>query len=194
MNALIVVAHPKPGSFTHALAEAAAQSLRDSGWNVTETDLYAERFDPLLTEADMSGPPDAVLASHQANLANADLILLAFPLWWSQMPAILKGYVDRVFAQGIAYRDQPEGSRPLLTGKAGGLIITLGASKTDYESNGRLEALTRTLDEGILGFCGVEMQIHFLFDRMHRRTAEERTQMLLDVQTSVTHFAQEWTA
>ncbi len=196
MRALVVVAHPNPTSFTHALAHAAETSLRAHGWSIDWHDLYTEQFDPVLTQADMAalraGTPPPDMAEHMEHLRGADFVLLAFPLWWTQMPAILKGYVDRIFAHGVAYQDQPAGSLPLLTGKAGGLLITLGASREDYAQNGRLDALQRTLDEGVLEYCGISVQLRMLFDRMHRTSPEEREAMIQEVQTRVAHFAQEW--
>ncbi|XP_039186870.1 NAD(P)H dehydrogenase [quinone] 1 isoform X3 [Crotalus tigris] len=123
-RALIVLAHQEPASFNHAMQRAAVEALEGAGWIVAVSDLYAERFDPVLSRADFAGDPDdprslnyakeAGLAwkegrlrgdilSEMEKLAAADLVLFQFPLHWFGLPAILKGWFDRVLVQGFAY-------------------------------------------------------------------------------------------
>ncbi len=105
MNILIVLAHPDPASFNHALATAAAQASRQQGHTVVFHDLYAEAFDPILPagESSKTAPLEPSLRWHCDDLAAADGIVVIHPNWWGQPPAILKGWIDRVVRPGVAY-------------------------------------------------------------------------------------------
>lgn len=108
MNHLIVYAHPHEDSFNHAILNTAADALRANGHEVTIRDLYKLNFNPVLTSADTSAmragnTPDDI-KTEQAHLAKADVISFIYPFWWTGLPAILKGYVDRTFSYGFAYQ------------------------------------------------------------------------------------------
>ncbi len=105
MNVLIVLAHPDPASFNHALAAAAAQAATQQGHAVVLHDLHAEAFDPVLPAAEIpeAAPLEPWLQRHCADLAAADGIVVVHPNWWGQPPAILKGWIDRVVRPGVAY-------------------------------------------------------------------------------------------
>jgi len=102
----LILAHPDPGSFNHAIAHAAQAALQDNGHEVNFHDLYGEQFGPLLPATEIpdgASLPDAV-AVHCRELAAAEGIIIVHPNWWGQPPAILKGWIDRVIRPGIAYR------------------------------------------------------------------------------------------
>ena len=105
MKLSLILAHPGPGSFNHAIAETARQTLLRNGHTVFFHDLYAEGFDPILPAHEI--PKDAALpaeiARHCAEIAAADGIIVVHPNWWGQPPAILKGWIDRVIRPGVAY-------------------------------------------------------------------------------------------
>lgn len=105
MKILIVLAHPDPASFNHALAEVAAAEVRRQGHDVRVHDLHAEGFDPILPpgEAPEGAPLPPWLARHCADLAGAEGIVIVHPNWWGQPPAIMKGWIDRVIRPGVAY-------------------------------------------------------------------------------------------
>ena len=105
MKLSLILAHPGPGSFNHAIAETARQTLLHNGHTVFFHDLYAEGFDPILPAHEI--PKDATLppeiARHCAEIASTDGIIVVHPNWWGQPPAILKGWIDRVIRPGVAY-------------------------------------------------------------------------------------------
>ena len=105
MKISLILAHPNQGSFNHAIARTAAQTLAGNGHEVFFHDLYAERFDPILPgpEIPKRAALDPVVAQHCAEIAAADGIVIVHPNWWGQPPAILKGWVDRVIRPGVAY-------------------------------------------------------------------------------------------
>jgi len=113
MRVLVIYAHPLEESFAGALHRAVLAALKGGGHEVDDCDLYALGFDPVLSAAERESyntpsPDLSAVAEHVARLQAADALVLCFPTWWYGMPAILKGYFDRVWAQGVAFR-LPEG-------------------------------------------------------------------------------------
>ena len=121
MRVLVVYAHPLSDSFAAALRDTVVQRLHAAGHEVDHCDLYAESFDPVLTPAERrayntSHPDLSAVDTHVARLRAAEALVLCFPTWWYGMPAILKGWFDRVWASGVAFT-LPEGGgaiRPAL--------------------------------------------------------------------------------
>ncbi|TMK06760.1 MAG: NAD(P)H-dependent oxidoreductase, partial [Alphaproteobacteria bacterium] len=108
MRVLVVYAHPLSDSFAAALRDTVVQRLRAAGHDVDHCDLYAEGFDPVLTPAERrayntSHPDLSAVDAHVARLRAAEALVLCFPIWWYGMPAILKGWFDRVWASGVAF-------------------------------------------------------------------------------------------
>ncbi|MBM3796131.1 MAG: NAD(P)H-dependent oxidoreductase [Acidobacteria bacterium] len=105
MNLSILLAHPRPGSLCHQLARAAADAACAQGWTAALHDLYAERFDPVMGDAEAASrrSDDPLVERHCAEVATADGIVIVHPNWWSGPPAILKGWCDRVMRPGVAY-------------------------------------------------------------------------------------------
>lgn len=109
MRVLVLYAHPVETSFCSALHAGAVAALADAGHAVDDCDLYAEGFDPLLSRDERLGYHDAPdnrlsVASHVDRLQSADALVLVFPVWNFGFPAILKGYLDRVFLPGVSFR------------------------------------------------------------------------------------------
>ncbi len=105
-NLSVILAHPRHGSFNHAIAATAVQALETQGHEVRFHDLYQENFDPVLLAPELEREaflhPD--LAQHCREIAQAQGIVIVHPNWWGQPPAILKGWVDRVLRPEVAYR------------------------------------------------------------------------------------------
>jgi putative NADPH-quinone reductase len=187
MKISVILAHPHPGSFNHAIAEAAAATLRESGHSVVVHDLYLEKFDPLLTadEIPRNAPLPPVVAAHCSGIATADGIVIVHPNWWGMPPAILKGWVDRVLRPGVAYRfdekDSGEGIPiGLLNTKA---VIVFNTSNTpalrEQEVFG--DPLERIWKDCIVSFCGVPVFHRRMFGVIVTSTAEQRTAWLEEV-------------
>lgn len=106
MRVLILLAHPQPGSFNHAIADAVGKALTGAGHQVDLCDLCAEGFDPLFTPAELKrdGALPSGLAAEIERLKAADALVVVHPNWWGQAPAILKGWLDRVLRVGETYR------------------------------------------------------------------------------------------
>jgi NAD(P)H dehydrogenase (quinone) len=108
VNILVVLAHPDPASFNHALAATVVQASRQQGHAVVLRDLYAEGFDPVLPAAEIprDAPLEPWLERHCRELSAADGLVIVHPNWWGQPPAILTGWIDRVARPGLAYAFQ----------------------------------------------------------------------------------------
>jgi NAD(P)H dehydrogenase (quinone) len=178
MNVLIVFAHPESASFSAALKDTAVATLAAAGHAVVVSDLYAMGWNPVLGpqefEHDRADPGFLDLsreqenahrnASHapdvraeQARVAAADLVLLHFPMWWFGMPALLKGWVDRVFSRGFAYSTGRKYDRGHFRGKRAILCITTGTASTLYEPDGidgNLLHVLWPIHNGMLAYTG----------------------------------------
>jgi putative NADPH-quinone reductase len=181
MKVLSVLGHQRPGSFCHALSATAADQLRAAGHEVVFHDLYQEAFDPILPDGEIAkgAPPDAVVARHCRELAEADGYVVVHPNWWGQPPAVLKGWIDRVFRQGVAYEFSPQGVVGLLAGKS---AVVLSTSNTPRDDELRLygDPLENLWKNCIFGFCGVKDFHRRNFESMVMSTPEQRADWLLE--------------
>lgn len=182
MNHLIVLAHPYDKSFNYALAEAIESTSIEAGAETRIRNLYEIGFDPVLKGEDLRNLQKKTYAAdiqaEQAEIAWADLITFVYPVWWAGLPAILKGYVDRVFANGFAFADGETGPIGLLTGKKALLVSTSGFPDSVYEEIGMHASMKQTSDEAIFNFCGVEVAAHLFFGAIPYSTEEERVAYL----------------
>ena len=105
MRISVILAHPDPESFNHAIAQTAVEALKANGYRVSFHDLYQEKFDPRLNLEELAKDAilPAVIRKHCDEIAAASGIVIVHPNWWGQPPAILKGWVDRVIRPGVAY-------------------------------------------------------------------------------------------
>ncbi len=165
MHALIALAHPDRDSLTHAVAHRIAEGITadDAGHSVEIADLAAEGFDPRFTEADLAlfqkkaGPPADVAAEH-ARLERADALVLVYPIYWWSFPALLKGWIDRVFTQGWAYEDDESGKVvKKLQRLQVHLVANGGADQRTIARHGYFGAMRTQIDHGIFGYCGARV-------------------------------------
>ena len=161
MHILVILGHPDPASFNHAIAGSVCEALVGSGHTVTFHDLAAEGFDPCLPAEEI--PQDGVVSDmvrrHCDELRAAEGIVIVHPNWWGQPPAILKGWIDRIIRPGVAYRfvegDSGEGVPVgLLDTRA---VLVLNTSNTPFEREMQafgnpLEALWKRC---VFDLCGV---------------------------------------
>jgi NAD(P)H dehydrogenase (quinone) len=180
MNVLIVFAHPEPNSFNGAMKTLAIDTLSTAGHTVIVSDLYAEGFDAIAGPADVTDRVNNErfdLGIEQANAANkdcfaadvqgeidrlfmADLLILQFPMWWYSTPAILKGWIDRVFAFGVTYDFGRTWDYGVMKGKRAMLSLTTSAPPSTFMPDGRngdLERILWPLHGGVLALCGYEV-------------------------------------
>lgn len=156
MHALVVHAHPEPTSFSAALTNAAREEIARLGHTAEVSDLYAEGFDPVAGRRDFLSVADPQrfhyqteqalaartgqfspdIAREQERVRRADLLILQFPLWWGGPPAILKGWIDRVLAYGVAYEDGARFDSGFFKGRRGLLCVTTGGTSQRFSPEG----------------------------------------------------------
>jgi NAD(P)H dehydrogenase (quinone) len=161
MKISVIVAHPNPQSFNHAIAAAALAELRQNGHTVTYHDLHAERFDPLLPAAEipMAAVPPPEIAAQSREIAEADGVVVVHPNWWSQPPAILKGWLDRVLRPGVAYKfgAGPNGEGIIIGLLKAKAVVVFTTSNTPADKEVALygDPLEGLWKKCVWGFCGV---------------------------------------
>ncbi|MYM25204.1 flavodoxin family protein [Duganella sp. FT135W] len=178
MNVLIVYAHPDPNSLNAALKHYAIQRLQTAGHAVQVSDLYAMEWNAKLAASEIPKLENhrADILREQEKLLWADTVIFQFPLWWFSMPAIMKGWVERVYTLGFGYgvgehSDVRWGDRygeGTLTGKRAMLMVTAGGWESHYSPrgiNGAVDELLFPIHHGILYYPGMEVLPPFMVYR-----------------------------
>ena len=137
MKALIIYAHPWDGSFNHSVLEAVRKGLSDSGHKIDLIDLVKDDFNPVMSEKELAlyskgGSLDPKVIDYQARIGEADYLFFIFPNWWGGVPAILKGFFDKVFLKNFAYKKEPAPGNGLLDIKGAAVISTFDAPSIVY--------------------------------------------------------------
>lgn len=161
----LVLVHPRKRSFTATMADAFAQAAREAGAEVEVRDLYRLRFDPCLRASEMPDHPGFrpradVLAEREA-IGKADVFAFFYPLWFNGPPAMMKGYVERVFGLGFGYSPiRHGGNQPMLLGRKLAAFTSSGAPQDWVESSGAWTALRENFDNHLAAMTGMEMIGH----------------------------------
>jgi putative NADPH-quinone reductase len=186
MEALVVVGHPAPGSFNRAIAEAIRETWSAAGCNVRFHDLVEEDFDPRLSAAEARGQAstDPLVLRHIAELKGSDLLAVVHPNCWGAPPALMKGWIDRVFAPDAAYgfaKGVDQGNVPvgLLTTKVA-LIVNTGNTPGPRERDVFGDPLERMWRDCILTYCGVRHVMRTLFGVIASSSDDERRAWLAE--------------
>lgn len=180
MNHLVILAHPNPSSFCHALCQTAAEALSQSG-RVQIRDLYQLEFDPVLTLSELKGKTDLPELEAERELVRwADHLLFVFPVWWYDRPAILKGWVDRVLSYGFAYRVEKGRGVGLLTGKTATVVATFGSRAEEIEalSPAAVDWVMEAMARGTLEYCGFSDVTRRPLFALDKAAQEERLELL----------------
>jgi NAD(P)H dehydrogenase (quinone) len=171
MKHLVVAAHPAADSFTMGLAHAYATELEQLGHSQRTYDLYRMGFNPVLAAhelapASVDHPISADVVQAQDDIRGADVLTVLYPLWWLSMPAMMKGYIDRVFARGFAYESHNGIVHGLLSGKKSVLITVSGAPLPLLVQSGNWNAVQVLQDTHIFRSAGFELLEHLHFDEV----------------------------
>lgn len=176
MRHLIIYAHPNENSLNHNLLNTVIETLQSHNEEIIVRDLYKIGFDPVFSLEDMQGQFQGKLSddvkTEQEHISWAEQITFIYPIWWTGLPAIMKGYIDRVFSYGFAYRYDQGIQKGLLKGKKTVIINTHGKSHEEYEKMGMGKALTLTSDNGIFIYSGLEIIRHLFFDKADKASPE----------------------
>ncbi|MGD0505325.1 MAG: NAD(P)H-dependent oxidoreductase [Steroidobacteraceae bacterium] len=184
MKHILVAAHPVADSFTMGLVHAYATELEQLGHSQQTYDLYRIGFNPVLAAHELVAvshdhPASADVAQAQDDIRAADALTVFYPLWWLSMPAMMKGYIDRVFARGFAYESHNGIVRGLLSGKKSVLITVSGAPLPLLVQSGNWNAVQVLQDTHIFRSAGFDLLEHLHFDEVapHLSEALAKTHM-----------------
>lgn len=176
MKHLVIYAHPNSNSLNSHLKDAIVTQLLQQNHEVVIRDLYQLNFNPVLSLDDIAGQRKGAVADdvqrEQDYITWADCITFIHPIWWTGLPAMMKGYIDRVFSYGFAYRYDQGVQRGLLTGKQAVIINSHGKSNAEYSAIGMDHAFSLTFDKGIYLYCGFDIKKHLYFDKADRPAPE----------------------
>ena len=215
MNIFLLIAHPEPRSLNGAISQFINERLQGQGHQVQVSDLYAMRWKATLDRDDFQHPdadePDGRfnpssasgralqrgtqapdIAAEQAKLLWADAVIVQFPLWWYSMPAVMKGWFDRVYAYGFAYgvgehSDHRWGERfgeGRLAGKRAMLVVTTGGWDSHYGPrgiNGPIDDLLFPIHHGMLYYPGMSVLPPYLVHRTGKVDAQRHARIEADL-------------
>lgn len=184
MKTLVVVAHPRTESLTSSLTKKIVEGLAHTGHEYEILDLYAEKFNPLLLPIDEPefGDPNKMYSEEvqreMERIKKHDAIIFVFPVWWHSIPAILKGYIDRVFNNGFAY-----GTSKLPIDKIRWVALAAD-SRYGFKKRGYQLMMEHQLNIGIADYVGVpDPEIHFLYNSLGADVIDDKDMLN-------THFEQ----
>ena len=203
VNVLIIYAHPEPTSFAGAMKNVAVSALTAAGHRVEVSDLYAEGFNPVAGRHDFKNAADPVrfhyqseqlnasrtngfaadLVREQDRLMRADLLVFIFPLWWGGVPAIVKGWFDRVCAYGVAYADGRRYERGYFVGRRALLALTTGGTIRRFSADGsygEMRHVLHSIQRCMLEYLGLETLEPFVAYAAPRVDPTVRTEYLRD--------------
>lgn len=211
MNVLIVHAHPEPQSFTTSLKSLAVEQLTAAGHTVTVSDLYEMNWNPVASADDFAqrknpdylvyaleqrhgyetGTLAADIAGEIEKIKAADLIIFNFPIFWFSVPAILKGWIDRVLVSGLCYGGLRFYDRGGLKGKKAMLTFTLGGREHMFGADaihGEIETMLRPILRGTLAYVGLEVLPNFAAYHVPYISPEARQDILEQYKERLAHL------
>lgn len=203
-RAHIVYAHFEPRSFVAAMRDTVADGLSAQGWTTTCSDLYAQGFNPVAQAADFAERRDPNylvysleqrhalehdalapdIAAEVAHIRSADLLVLVFPVFWFSMPAILKGWIDRVFLSGLFYGGRRVYDRGGMVGKRALVVTSLGGRGHMFGSgalHGDITTMLRPVLQGSLAYVGYEVLSPFVAYHVPYISHTERSGVLREL-------------
>lgn len=197
---MLLLAHPRPGSFNHALADRVAGALTSSGARVLAHDLHAEGFDPLAraAEAHTSGPAaaavrdrseDPLLRRHREELGEAEALVVVHPSWWGKPPAILAGWLDRVLVPGVVYRLDDAGGEPVpLVTLRRMLVVNTSDTPAEREAAAFGDPLEAIWRRCVAPYVGSPETERLVLRVVSGAGAEQRARWLDDAEAAARHL------
>ncbi|MDG5789206.1 NAD(P)H-dependent oxidoreductase [Evansella sp. AB-P1] len=186
MKHLIVFMHPTKKSFNGAILDTYVDGLRSNGDTVIIRSLYEQELQPLLSQQEykntLANTYKLDVKKEQSYIEEADVISFIFPLWWGGFPAVGKGYIDRIFSYGFAYRLKGESPIPLLTGREVRMIFTSGTPEEEMRNSKMYTHFVDLTEKSIFSFCGLKLTDVLYFGDVLQCGDERRKEMLHKVE------------
>jgi len=194
MKIVVILGHPQKGSFNHAIAEMAVDTLRSEGHEIIYHDLYEEGFEPVITSEEIpkGARIDAVIEKHCRHMAEADGIIIVHPNWWGMPPAIMKGWIDRVIRPGVAYafleNDKGEGVPIGLLKAKAAIVFNTSNTEEARETDVFGDPLETIWKNCIFSLCGVDNFYRRMYGIIVTSSDEERRHWLEDARQVVLKY------
>lgn len=183
MNILVIIGHPDQGSFSHALANRFNEKALFLGHSVKIIDISLLNFDPILRKNIHKEPLEEDLVRSQEAIAWSHKLVFFYPIWWGGMPALLKGWIDRVFISGFAFKFKDRFTwKKLLLGKSAHIFTTMDTPIFVYHCL-LGEPNVKQMKNGILEFCGISPVTFSEYSPISHSTQEQREEWLKNVET-----------
>lgn len=186
MNLLLIVCHPHEQSFSHAIGNRVEETSRAAGINTVRHNLYTEEFDPVLSDSELARQYsfEPMVQQYTEELRNASHFVFVHPDWWSGPPALLKGWIDRVFRPGVAYdwigeEFTQKRHEPLLTGRTASVFVS-----TDRTAEDPPESL-RLFWTDLCAYAGIELPEVRIFPELRFSSIRQRREWLSEVDACV---------
>ncbi|MCA0144340.1 NAD(P)H-dependent oxidoreductase [Blastococcus sp. LR1] len=190
MSTLIVTAHPDPDSLTHSAARRLRELIGTEGSALAH--LAQEGFDPRFSPGDRRtyvtrGVPDPAVTAEQRRIDAADHLVLVFPVYWWSVPALLKGWIDRVFIAGWAFTyDDDDRVVPQLGRVTAHLLPISGTAAESFARHGYTQSFATQIERGVVDFCGMRRGVTAF---VHDSESEDGARVARDVEAAVTAIA-----
>lgn len=183
MSTLIVYCHPYEQSFCRAMLDALCERYDREGTPYQVIDLHADGFDPVLSRDELAvygegTALDPLVTRYQERIAGADRLVFIFPIWWNDMPAMLKGWLDKVLLQGFSWEPTGAGLKGTLTYITSAEVYTASSNPTEFLREQTGDAIQRMFIEGTLWQLGISSGTWENFGSMDVSTEEERAAFL----------------
>ena len=194
MTISVVLAHPDEESFNHAIAKAAVDTLTQNDHKVFYHDLYAERFNSILPKEEIpkDGVVDEQVVKYCEEIIQSDGIIIIHPNWWGQPPAILKGWIDRIFRPGLAYEflenDKGDGIPNGVLKCQTAIVFNTSNTVTEREQKVFGDPLERIWKDCIFDLCGVKQFYRRMFNVVVVSSEEQRKEWLKEVNETVEKY------
>lgn len=161
MKTTIIVASPSEKSFSKKIVEKLSKKLIENRAEYEIIDLYKDNFNPVMTEKEEKlynegKTDDELVKKYQQSIRNSDEIILVFPVWFNNVPAILKGFFDKVFIKNFAFSEEDNKTKGLLSNIKSGMVITTSESNTSYLKDKLNNPIETVIIKGTLEVCGMK--------------------------------------
>ncbi|MGL5312940.1 MAG: NAD(P)H-dependent oxidoreductase [Peptostreptococcaceae bacterium] len=161
MKSTIIVASNDENSFCNEIVNKLKTKLNNNNVNHEIIDLYKDNFNPVMTQLEEKlytegKTDDELVKKYQQIIKDTDELILVFPLWFNNVPAILKGFFDKVFIKEFAFTEEDNKPKGLLTNIKSGMVISTSETNTNYIEKELKNPIETVIVKGTLGICGIE--------------------------------------
>jgi len=193
MKTVIVYAHPYENSFNHAVLESIKEGLVENDERYTVFDLVKDGFNPVMTAKDLAGynkghTDDEIIIKYQEEIESAHKLIFIFPIWWGGMPAILKGFFDKVFLKNFCYKIENGKVVGLLDHIKKTFVFTTSGRDTSTIVNKWGDPIGTTLPKSTLSVVGLNDYDWINFDRISKSKKDDRIKYLKKVKDLIINY------